>query len=104
MGEGKMQSVSFQDQPAVADDDEATERPTAVAEKEQPQVKLPWRQWRSGIGSSMGDTEDDKSAAVAVLNSFHGNFAVAILAQTILVNCLGVPLVTCLLIEAVTLL
>ena len=59
MGEGKMQSVSFQDQPAVADDDEATERPTAVAEKEQPQVKLPWRQWRSGIGSSMGDTEDD---------------------------------------------
>ena len=76
MGEGKMQSVSFQDQPAVADDDEATERPTAVAEKEQPQVKLPWRQWRSGIGSSMGDTEDDKSAAVAVLNSFHGNFVV----------------------------
>ena len=35
MGEGKMQSVSFQDQPAVADDDEATERPTTVAEKEQ---------------------------------------------------------------------
>ena len=35
MGEGNMQSVSFQDQPAVADDDEATERPTTVAEKEQ---------------------------------------------------------------------
>ena len=47
MGEGKMQSVSFQDQPAVADDDEATERPTAVAEKEQPQV------------DTEDDTEDD---------------------------------------------
>ena len=47
MGEGKMQSVSFQDQPAVADDDEATERPTTVAEKEQPQV------------DTEDDTEDD---------------------------------------------
>ena len=39
-------------------------------------VKLPWRQWRSGIGSSLGDTEAYKSSAVAVLNSLHVNFAV----------------------------
>ena len=38
--------------------------------------KLPWRQWRSQGGSSLGDKEADKAAAVAVLNSLHANFAV----------------------------
>ena len=38
--------------------------------------KLPWREWRSGIGSSLGQTEADKSAAVAILHGLHGCFAV----------------------------
>ena len=45
MGEGNMQSVSFQDQPAVADDDEATERPTAVLQKHLEPWR-PGRDWR----------------------------------------------------------
>ena len=44
--------------------------------QEQPPVKLPWRQWLSETGSSLGDKEADKAAAVAVLNSLHANFAV----------------------------
>ena len=52
MGEGNMQSVSFQDQPAVADDDEATERPTAVAEPSGSQLPLPAAAQTAVTGSS----------------------------------------------------
>jgi hypothetical protein len=49
--------------------------PALQAHKMKPQ-KLPWREWRSDMGSFMGDTEADKSAAVAVLHSLHWNYDV----------------------------
>ena len=38
--------------------------------------KLPWREWRSGVGSSMGEAEAEQANAVAVLHALHGNFNV----------------------------
>ena len=38
--------------------------------------KLPWREWHSGVGSSMGDAQADKAAAIAVLQGLHVRFAV----------------------------
>lgn len=37
--------------------------------------RLPWREWRTGAGKSMGDVEADMGSAVAVLHSIHTNFA-----------------------------
>jgi hypothetical protein len=45
--------------------------PSEVAKVEQENVKLPWREWRSGMGTSLGQTEADQSAAVAVLHGLH---------------------------------
>ena len=38
--------------------------------------KLPWRQWHRGVGKTMGETDADKAAAVAVLEGLHQNFPV----------------------------
>jgi hypothetical protein len=36
--------------------------------------KLPWREWYSGIGASVGKVDGDKAAAVAVLQAIHASF------------------------------
>ena len=36
-----------------------------------PSYPLPWREWFSGIGSSLGHKECDRSSAVAVLHGLH---------------------------------
>ena len=51
---------------------------SSVQISKKPDIKLPWREWRSGIGSSVGELEADKAAAVAVLHGIHANFALDI--------------------------
>jgi len=41
-----------------------------------PRQKVPWREWYSGIGPSVGRVEGDKAAAVAVLQGIHATFDV----------------------------
>ena len=40
-------------------------------------AKLPWREWHSGSGSTMGALQADKAAAVAALQCVHTEFGVA---------------------------